>query len=95
MRRTVFICLLSVSGGILVLLMLLTIAMFFVTGAAVALLFMLNIGNGDVPTQGISAAEIFANFVGSPLFYAYIADLTLLIGSIIGVAIPQKKTNKV
>ncbi len=95
MRRTVFICLLSISGGILVLLILLTIAMFFITGAAVVLLALLNIGNGDVPTQGISAAEIFANFVGSPLFYAYIADLILLIGSIIGVTIPEKKTNHV
>ena len=95
MRRTVFICLLSVSGGILILLILLSVAMFFVTGAAVVLLVLLNIGNGDVPTQGISAGEIFANFVGSPLFYAYIADLTLLAGSIIGVTLPKKKTNQV
>ena len=90
MRRTVFICLLSVSGGILVLLILLTVAMFLFANVAVVFMHLLAMGNGDIPVEGISAGELFANFIGSPLFYAYIADLLLLTGSIVGVAIPKK-----
>ena len=90
MNRTFWKWLLGISIGLQVLLFLLTIGFWilFNIGGGILLTMM---GNTEIHAVPFSA--FMSNFVGSPLFYIYIADLAVLLGSII-VLIMTRTKNK-
>lgn len=90
MKRTVWKWLFGISLILLFLLMLFTVGLWAMTNAAgvlFALLFMLS---EDVSVSAIPFGEFMKNFVGSPLFYIYLADLAVLLGSIIALTVTRK-----
>jgi len=92
MTRTVLKWLLGISVVVLVLLIGFTIGFWVLFNIVGAILLSL-MGNTEI--HGIPFSEFMANFVGSPLFYVYIADFTVLAGSLIALAVTHKDTNHV
>lgn len=90
MNRSVWKWLLGISLVILVLLILFTIAAWFLVNVGGAL-FLTLLGNTEIHAMPFGA--FMANFVGSPLFYVYMADLVLLLCSIV-VLIATRKTKE-
>lgn len=90
MKRTVWKWLFGISIGLLVLLILFTIGVWvlFNIGGAIFLTLM---GNAEI--HAVSFSALMANFVGSPLFYIYMTDLTVMLISI-AVLITTRTKNK-
>ncbi len=88
MKRSAWKWLFGISIGVLVLLILLTFgswALFNIVGA----IFLALMGNREI--NAVSFADFMSNFVGSPMFYIYLADVTLLCGSVVVLVITRKK----
>ena len=91
MKRTVWKWLLGISTGLLVLLFLFTIGFWILFNISGALLLTI-MGNAEIHAVPFSA--FMSNFVGSPLFYIYIADLAVLLSSIIVLVMTRTKNKQ-
>ena len=81
----------GISIGVLVLLLLLTIGIWVLVNVGGVLFLLLSMGSEDIRVSGISLAEFLENFVGSPMFYIYMADLAVLLCSAVVLGITRKK----
>ena len=91
-NRNVWKWMLGISIAGLFLLILFTIGVWAVANAAGALFAVLLMPNENVHIQqGIPFGDFMANFVGSPLFYIYLVDVAVLLGSIIALIVTRKR----
>ncbi len=88
MKRKAWKWLLGISIAVLVLLVLFTLWLWVMLNVCGALLLALM---GHQQFYARSFAEFLSNFVGSPLFYVYMADLTVLLSSAVALVITRKK----
>ena len=91
MKRTLWKWLFGISLAVLILLVLFTVAAWLLVNVGGALLAMLLILAEDVQINAISFSAFLANFVGSPLFYIYLADLAVLISSSVALFLTRKQ----
>ena len=91
MKRTLWKWLFGISLAVLILLVLFTVAAWLLVNVGGALLAMLLILAEDVQINAISFSVFLANFVGSPLFYIYLADLAVLISSSVALFLTRKQ----
>ena len=88
MKRSVWKWLFGISLVLLVLLILFTIGIWVLVNIAGAILLSL-MGNQEIHAMPMS--DFFANFVGSPMFYIYMADLAVLLSSVVALVVTRKK----
>lgn len=93
MKRSVWKWILGFSIGYLILLVLFTIGLWILTNVGGVLIRILFILDEDFQVHGISLAEFMRNFVGSPLFYAYLVDLVALVSSSVALTVTRKTKN--
>ena len=72
-------------------LILLTFGIWILANVGSVLFRMMFILSEDMIVSGIPFRALMANFVGSPLFYAYVVDLIVLLAGIIGLAVTKKE----
>ena len=80
---------LSLAG--LILLLCFTVFLWVLSNVGAVLFRMLFILDEDLQVSGISFGQFMSNFVGSPLFYGYVADLAVLLGSSAALIISRKR----
>ena len=78
----------GISIAVLVLLVLLTFGIWVMLNIGGAILLTL-MGNQQI--SAIPMADFLSNFVGSPMFYIYLADLVVLLTSAVALVITRKK----
>ena len=88
MKRKVWKWLLGISIAVLVLLVLFTLFLWAMFNACGALFMAMQ---GNLEFHAVSFAEFMSNFVGSPLFYIYLADLVVLLSSIVALIVTWKR----
>ncbi len=88
MNRKVWKWLLGISIGVLILLVLLTLGIWVLLNIGGAILLSL-MGNTEI--TAIPFDEFMSNFVGSPMFYIYLADLIVLMGASLMLMITKKR----
>lgn len=88
MKRSVWKWLFGISLVVLVLLILFTIGMWVLVNIGGAILLAL-MGNQEI--SAMPMADFLSNFVGSPMFYVYMADLAVLLTSVAALVITRKK----
>ena len=81
------------SAILLILLIIFTYGLWIMANVGAALMRIVFILDEDLQLSGIPFAKFMENFVGSPLFYMYIADLTILLCSAVAW-IAKRKTMK-
>ena len=86
MKRGVWKWLLGISIAVLILLILLTFGIWVLMNIGGAI-FLSLMGNTQI--AAIAFGDLMANFVGSPMFYIYLADLAVLLASTIGLAVTK------
>lgn len=92
MNRSVWKWLLGISIAGLILLILFTIGIWALANAAGALFAVLFMLNEDVHIQqAIPFGDYMANFVGSPVFYAYLVDMAVLLCSTVALIATRKR----
>ena len=91
MKRSTWKKIMTASLIILVLLMIFTVGLWALANAAGILLRLLFILDEDMEVTGMPFSVFMANFVGSPLFYVYMADLAALTASAIALFLTRKK----
>lgn len=91
MKRSVWKWLFGISLVLLVLLMVFTVFLWGLANAAGVLFRMLFILDEDMTVSSIPFRAFMANFVGSPLFYIYLADISALLTGIIGLVATKKR----
>ena len=82
-----------ISAILLTLLVIFTYGLWIMANVGVALMRIVFILDEDLQLSGIPFSRFMENFVGSPLFYVYLADTAVLLGSAI-VWIAKRKPNK-
>ena len=82
-----------ISAILLILLVIFTYGLWIMANVGVALMRIVFILDEDLQLSGIPFSRFMENFVGSPLFYVYLADTTVLLGSVI-LWIAKRKPNK-
>ena len=70
---------LGISIALLILLILFTVFIWMLANVSGILFYMLSMGNAPVQIGGISFGEFMSNFVGSPIFFVYLADIIALV----------------
>ena len=90
MKRKAWKWIFGISLVVLVLLILFTIGIWVLLNIGGAILLAL-MGNQEI--SAMPMADFLSNFVGSPMFYIYMADLVVLISSV-AVLIATRKKNK-
>ena len=88
MNRKVWKWLLGISIAVLILLVLLTLGIWVLLNIGGAILLSL-MGNTEI--TAIPFGEFTSNFVGSPMFYIYLADLIVLMGASLMLMITKKR----
>ena len=88
MKRKAWKWLFGISLVLLVLLILFTIGIWVLLNIGGAILLTL-MGNQEI--SAIPMADFLSNFVGSPMFYIYLADLVVLLTSAVALVITRKK----
>ena len=78
---------------LLILLIIFTYGLWIMANVGAALMRIVFILDEDLHLSGIPFTKFMENFVGSPLFYMYIADLIVLLGSAVAW-IAKRKENK-
>ena len=78
---------------LLILLIIFTYGLWIMANVGAALMRIVFIWDEDLHLSGIPFTKFMENFVGSPLFYMYIADLIVLLGSAVAW-IAKRKENK-
>ena len=91
MKRSVWKWLLGISIAVFVLLVLFTYGLWILANVGGVLMRMVFILDEDLQISGIPFDAFMANFVGSPLFYVYAADLSVLGTSIVALIITRKR----
>ena len=91
MKRTAWKWIFGLSLAGLGWLLIVTFGIWFLANVGAVLFRMVFILDEDMIVSGISFAEMMSNFVGSPLFYAYVVDLTVLLVGMIGLIVTKKK----
>ena len=91
MKRSLWVWTFWISLAVLIMLILFTIGIWILVNIGGILFIMLSMGSEDIQVGGISLAKFLENFVGSPLFYIYLVDLTALIGSIVGLIVTRER----
>lgn len=91
MKRSVWKWLLGISTAVLVLLILFTIGMWVLVNIGGAILLAL-MGNQEI--SAMPMADFLSNFVGSPMFYIYVVDISALLAGIVGMIVTKKKNNR-
>ena len=86
--RSAWKWLFGISIAVLVLLLLLTFGIWVMLNIGGAILLTL-MGNQQI--SAIPMADFLSNFVGSPMFYIYLADLVVLLTSAVALVITRKK----
>ncbi len=86
--RSAWKWLFGISIAVLVLLVLLTFGIWVMLNIGGAILLTL-MGNQEI--SAIPMADFLSNFVGSPMFYIYLADLVVLLTSAVALVITRKK----
>ena len=86
--RSAWKWLFGISIAVLVLLVLLTFGIWVMLNIGGAILLTL-MGNQQI--SAIPMADFLSNFVGSPMFYIYLADLVVLLTSAVALVITRKK----
>ena len=81
MKKSVWRTICIISIVLSVLLAIFHVALVGLMNAAVVLLSLMTLNPEMMPTDGISWAEAYANFVGSPLFY-----IDLAVGAVLAVS---------
>ena len=84
------LCILSVA--VFVLLVLFALLCWLLVNMGGVLFLMLTMGQAEVQVGGITLAQLLENFVGSPLFYAYVVDILAFAVSVTGLTILNKKS---
>ena len=79
---------LGISIGVLVLLVLLTVSIWVLLNIGGAILLAL-MGNQEI--HAMPMVDFLSNFVGSPMFYIYMADLAVLLSSAVALIVTRKK----
>lgn len=74
-------------------LVILTFGLWILANVGAVLFRMVLILDEDLTVSGIPFAAFMANFVGSPLFYAYLVDLAAMITGAIGLILTKKIKN--
>lgn len=87
MKRSVWKWLFGISLVLLVLSILFTIGIWVLLNIGGAILLSL-MGNQEISAMPMTV--FLSNFVGSPLFYIYIADLVVLLSSIVALIVTGK-----
>lgn len=90
MKRKAWKWIFGISLVVLVLLILFTIGIWVLLNIGGAILLAL-MGNQEI--SAMPMADFLSNFVGSPMFYIYMADLVVLLSSV-AVLIATRKKNK-
>ena len=91
MKRSTWKALLIISIILAILLFMFTVFIWALSGATGALLFGL-LNGGDMPdTSHYTYGYFMQNFVGSPMFWVSLADVALMITSIVMLIIKRKK----
>ena len=91
MKRSTWKKIMTASIIILVLLIMFTIGLWALANAAGILLRLLFILDEEMEYSGMPFSVFMANFVGSPLFYVYMADLAALTTSAIALFLTRKR----
>ena len=88
MKRKAWKWLFGISLVLLVLLILFTIGIWVLLNIGGAILLAL-IGNQEI--HAMPMVDFLSNFVGSPMFYIYMADLAVLLSSAFALIVTRKK----
>jgi hypothetical protein len=88
MNRKVWKWLFGISVGVLILLVLLTFGFWVLVNIGGAILLSL-MGNTEIAAMPFSV--FMSNFVGSPMFYIYLADLIVLMGASLMLMITKQR----
>ena len=91
MKRSVWKWLLGISIAVFVLLVLLTLGIWVLANVGGVLIRLVFILDEDLQVSGIPFAAVMENFVGSPMFYAFVADLVVLVTSVIALIFTGKR----
>ena len=91
MKRSVWKWLLGISIGVLVLLMIFTVFLWALMNVGSVLFRLVFILDEDMTVSTIPFTAFVGNFVGSPLFYIYLADLAVLLSSIVALIVTWKR----
>ena len=91
MKRRAWKWIFGISLTLLILLVLFTIVLWGLANAAGVLLRLLFILDEDMEISMMPFSVFMSNFVGSPLFYIYIADLATLVPSAVALAVTKKR----
>ena len=91
MKRNVWKWLLGISIAVFVLLVLLTLGIWVLANVGGVLIRLVFILDEDLQVSGIPFAAVMENFVGSPMFYAFVADLVVLVISVIALIFTGKR----
>ena len=81
----------GISVILLCLLVLFTVGLWVLANVGAVLFRLLFILDEDLTVSGISFGQFMADFIGSPLFYGYVADLAVLLGSSAALIITRKR----
>ena len=73
--------LLGISIGMLIALVLFTIFSWALFGASAMFFQALTAESGNTSSEGLSLTDYFSDFMGSPMFYMYLVDVFVLLGS--------------
>ena len=91
MKRSTWQKIMTASIIALVLLMMFTLGLWALANAAGILLRLIFLLDEDMEVSGMPFSAFMANFVGSPLFYVYMADLIALATSAIALFLTRKR----
>ena len=86
--------LLGISIGVLIALVLFTFFSWALFGATTMFFHALTAESGNIHSEELSLAEFLSNFVGSPMFYMYLADLSVLVLSVVGLVATRSQKSK-
>ena len=93
MKHSVWKWTFGISLTVLILLILFTMCIWALGNAAVALAsaMMSYADNDSFTSSGITLGELLSNFIGSPVFYAYVVDITVFVVSFAAMIVTRKK----
>ena len=84
--------LLGISIGVLIALILFTFVSWALFGATTIFFHTLTAESGSISAEELSLTGFFSNFVGSPMFYMYIADVLVLLCTSVVLIITRRQS---
>ena len=91
MSRKVWKRIFWIAVVFLILLMIFTVGLWILANVGAVLFRLLFMLDEELQVSGITFAEFMSNFVGSPLFYMYLADVTALVASAAALVVARKQ----